>query len=204
MLFRSVPMEMKELLGFLNGPPARELGDNACQFVSDVQHEFWRLYGVYARPYWALQGDRGGHQVKLSPWQTNIALAKGLPPDPPAIGSLPFAPFDQRTVKQLQHFNRLHQLDDRLDRLQASGSKAAADAEMEAIQKEIRLAETSFIESQFEPVVDMAQSLVRGQNSRSEYDDQIIRVNPGDAARAADAYDKYLATGDFDRINFGK
>ena len=145
-----VPMEMKELLGYLNGPPARELGENACPFVSDVQHEFWHRYGVYARPYWVLQGDRGGHQVKFSPWQTNVAMKKGLPHEPPAIGTLPFAPFDNRTAHQLNHFNRLHALDDRLEHLMASGSREAMQAEMDAIQKEIRLAETAFIEQQFE------------------------------------------------------
>ena len=57
-----VPMEMPELLGFLNGKPPRELGEDACPYVSDVQHAFWHTYGVYARPFWVLQGDKGGHR----------------------------------------------------------------------------------------------------------------------------------------------
>ena len=54
-------MEMPELLGFLNGKPPRELGEDACPYVSDVQHAFWHTYGVYARPFWVLQGDKGGN-----------------------------------------------------------------------------------------------------------------------------------------------
>lgn len=193
-----IPMEAGELHAALNGPPPSSLHfDDRCPFVSDLQHAFWHRYGEYVRPFWVLQGDRGGHQVNFSPWQQNVLLAKNLPPTPPMIGALPYAPFDGRAIQQLQHLNRLHQMDDNLDRLLHSGSKAAADAEMDAIQKEIRLAEAAFIEGQMTPLTDMSMSLARGANSRSEHADQLVWVKPGMAARAADAYDEYLETGNY-------
>lgn len=193
-----VPMAGAELLTFLTGTAPRDLSDDdRCPFVSDVQHEMYRLYQVYARPFWVLQGDVGGHQVNFSPWQQNVLIAKGLNPEAPKIGSLPACPFDRRTVEQLNHINRLHRLDDRLDKLQQSGSAEAAAAEMEGIQREVREAEMAFIESQMQPVVDMSMSLVKGANSRSEHDDQIVRVRPGVAAEAKDAYQRYAATGDY-------
>lgn len=193
-----IPMECGELWAHLNGPPPREKHPDDCTpFVSDVQHEFWRLYGEYVRPFWVLQGDAGGHQVGFSPWQQNVLMAKGLPATPPKIGALPFAPFDGRTVRQLEHLNRLHQLDDDMDRLLKSGSKESADREMDQIQRTIREAEMAFIEQQFTPLVDMSSSLARGVNPRSEHADQLVQVTPGMAARAADAYDQYRETGDY-------
>jgi hypothetical protein len=94
-------------------------------------------------------------------------------------------------VRQFQHLNRLHKLGDRLDKLEASASKEAAK-EMEGIQREIREAEMAFVESQMQPLVEMASSL----NQKSEHADQLIHL-PGQAARAADAYDEYRETGLF-------
>ena len=80
--------------------------------------------------------------------------------------------------------------------MQKSGGVEARAVEMDAIQKEIRLAEADFIERQMEPLVDMSRSLIAGPNSRSEYAGQIVRVD-GMADTAADAYAQYLETGDF-------
>jgi len=193
-----IPMSGRELLGFLEGPPPRELEAwQRCAFVSDVQHEMYRLHKVYARPFWVLQGEQGGHQVNFSPWQQNLLLAKGLPSVAPKIGSLDPCTFDRRAVAQLHHLSRLHRMDDGLDRLRASGTVESANAEMEAIQREVREAECRFIEQQMTPVVDMALSLVRGSNSRSEHQDQLVHVRPGVAAEAKDAYDRYRETGDY-------
>jgi len=196
------PLSGKELLAFLEGPRPSECEDwQRSDYVSDVQHELYRLHKAYARPFWVLQGDQGGHQVNFSAWQQNVLIAKGLSPNAPRVGSLPACPFDVRTSAQLNHLNRLHRLDDRLEKLYASGSVEAANAEMVAIQQEIRDAECRFIEQQMQPIVDMSMSLVHGPNSRSEHDDQIIRVRPGMASQAKDAYDEFKATGNFPMRN---
>lgn len=193
-----VPMAGRELLACLEGKAPRDLHeDERCPFVSDVQHEMYRLYHVYGRPFWVLQGEKGGHQVNFSPWQQNVLIAKGLSADAPKIGSLPPCPFDRRTSDQLNHLNRLNRLDGRLDRLRESGSVESANAEMEQIQREVREAEMAFIEHQMTPIVDMAMSLVAGPNTRSEHRDQIVQVRPGVAAEAKDAYDAYKETGDY-------
>ncbi len=188
--------------GFLRhgalGPRPSEAPDYArCDYVSDVQHEMYRLHRVYARPFWVLQGEQGGHPVGYAPQIQNLMLAKGLPPDPPVIGSLPPCPFDLRVSAKLQTLNRLHQLDDSLDRLRKSGSVEFANAETAKLEREIRETEMAFIETQMTPLVDMSTSLVHGMNSRSEHDDQIIRVPDGMASRAADAYAEYRETGNY-------
>lgn len=195
---QGAPILGRELIAALEGPPPRDLHeDKRCDYVSDVQHEFYRLFKVYARPFWVLQGETGGHQVKFSPWQQNVLHAKMLQTEPPPVGSLPFAPFDNRVVKHLRHLNRLHAFDDRVEKLEQSGSIEAANAELASIQKEIRIAEAAFIEEQMQPVVDMATSLAHGIGYRSEYQNEVLQVKPGKAAEVAEAWDEYLETGNF-------
>lgn len=189
---------VEEYWRVMNGPrPSTLKLEDQSPFVSDVQWEMHRVHGGYARPFWVLQGEQGGHQVAFSPWQQNVLMKKGLPTEPPGLGDLPFAPFDGRVARHLTHLNRLHQFENQMDRLRESGSKAAADAQMDALQREIRDAEYDFIVNQMEPIVDMSMSLVRGQNTRAEHDDQIVRVKPGAAAEAADAIQRWKETGDY-------
>lgn len=195
-----VDLTGRELFAFLRGKPPRERTATDPSPISDVQHEMGKRYQVWAAPMWVLQGTDGGHPHKLGPWAQNLALAKRLPTEMPAIGSLPPCPFDDRVTRKLRARDRLVKLGGRLDKLRASGSKVAWDAEMDGIQREIRDAEMAFIEETWEPVVDMVQSLVRGPNTRSEYEDQVVRVKPGTAARASEAYDRYKETGLFTRI----
>lgn len=184
-----------ELKAIMAGPRPSELPRDVP--VSDTQHEMFRAWGGFARPYWVLQGDSGGHQVNFSPDQASALLRMGLPAEPPRIGSLPPCPFDNRVAQQLRHLNRLHQFQDSIDRLRASGSADAARAETERIERMVRESEMAFIEAQMRPVVDMSMSLARGANTRSEHDDQLMHVESGMASRAKDAYDRYKETGDW-------
>lgn len=188
-------MTGQELLAAFNGPPPRMLEDWQQVGISDMQHEMYRLHKVFALPFWVLQGDKGGHQVAYSPWEQNLLIAKGLPAEPPKIGSLDPCPFDQRVIAQLNQRNRRIKLGERL--MKMSGTKEFADAEMEVLQREIREAEMAFVESQMQPIADMAMSLVAGSNTRSEHADQIVRVPDGTAAKAADAYQQYKETGEY-------
>lgn len=185
----------------MNGPRPSEnplLADVAVCPISDVQHEMFRLHKVYARPFWVLEGESGGHQVAFTPQQASHLVSMGLPDRPPRIGSLPACPFDNRVIEQLQRMNRLHQMENSIERLRQSGSREWADAEEARMGKEIRLAECAFIEQQMTEVTDMAMSLVRGSKTRSEHRDQIVDCLPGTAARAKDAYEAYKSTGDYD------
>ena len=193
-------MSGKELKDIMAGPrpsDREDWKDLEHWPVSDTQHEMFRRWKGFARPYWVLQGENGGHQVRFSPDQATALLRMGLPSEPPRIGSLPPCPYDNRARAQLRHLNRLHQLEDSIDRLRRSGSPEAAKAEQDRVEREIRESEMAFIEAQMRPVVDMSMSLVSGSNTRSEHDDQLVRVAPGMASRAKDAYDRYRETGDY-------
>jgi hypothetical protein len=182
-----------ELKAVMAGPRPSERTDDVP--VSDLQHEMFRRWRGYARPFWVLQGETGGHQVRFSPQQSSALLRMGLPSEPPPIGSLAPCPFDNRSAQQLRHLNRLHQYEDSIERLRRSGSPEAAKAEQDRIEREIREAEMAFVEAQVRPLVEM--SLSHGIAGRSENQDELIHVPHGTAARAADAYQRYQETGDW-------
>ncbi len=125
----------------VKGPRPSEREDHkdvAVWPISDVQHEMYRLHRVYARPFWVLQGEQGGHQVAYTPQQAAYLVSMGKPDRPPTIGSLPPCPFDNRVIRQLQTLNRLHEMENSIERLRKSGSREWADAEQAKMEREIR------------------------------------------------------------------
>ncbi len=180
-----------ELKQVMAGPRPSELTEDVP--ISDVQHEMFRRWKGFARPFWVLQGETGGHQVKFSPIQSSALLRMGLQAEAPAIGALPPCPFDVRAATQLQHLNRLHGFEDSIDRLRRSGSAEYANAEHQRLEREVRDAEMRFVEAQMRPLVEMASSLTQ----RSEHEDQLVMATPGTAARSVDAYQEYRDTGNF-------
>lgn len=187
-------MTGKELLERLEGPAPRDReGWDWCPYVSDVQHEMYRVHRVYARPFWVLQGHTGGHQVAFTPYQQNVCLAKRIDPKAPAIGSMPACPFDERVVTQLQRLNRIHQMDGSLERMRKSGTAEGADQATAEHEREIREAELAFLETQLTPLVDAALSVAK----RSDARDHLQVVDPGAASAATEALQHYKQTGEY-------
>jgi hypothetical protein len=179
----------RDLKAIMNGPRPSEredFKDLEHWPVSDTQHEMWRLWRGYARPFWILQGDLGGHQYRFSPFQSDALCRMGLPTEPPRPGGLPPAPFDKRVIAQLNDLNRLHLFVDSIDRLRKSGGPEAAEAEAQRREAEIRQAELRFIEAQMRPLVEMSQTMS---------DDVRYRMPDGMGARAKDAFEQYVETG---------
>lgn len=182
-----------ELLKALRGAPPRDLpGEQVNPFVSDTQHEMHRLYGVYARPFWVLQGDRGGHQVAFSPDQKEFLIQCGQSEKAPTIGSLPACPFDGRVIQQLQRINRLYALNNDVGLLRASGSSESAAVQSALRQRQIREVSLAMLEQQLGGLSEMVQTL----GHRTETADAVIRAD-GKAAAASEALSAYIETGDF-------
>jgi hypothetical protein len=182
-----------EVIQWLRGPAPRDLEDwQRSPWVSDVQHEMHRLYGVYARPFWVLQGESGGHQVRYSPEQVNFLTQCGAAMEPPAIGSLPPCPFDNRVTVQLQRLSRLVQLNGSVERLRKEGSSDAAEARLAADEKEIRRVSMAMLEAQLSSVGEMVASL----GGRKNVSDSVIRAD-GQASKASEAIAAYIETGQY-------
>lgn len=92
----------------LEGPHPHTLEDWA-RIVTPWQWEAYRKYRVHARLAWIIQGSNGGHKAVFSDIDKELMRAEGLPTEPPPIGSLPYAPFDERVVVQLLAMNKLVQ-----------------------------------------------------------------------------------------------
>lgn len=73
----------------------------------------WRLYretGYFGKPFWVIQGDKGGHQRFFTTFEKQQLYLLGLPTEPPLPGTLPYAPFDQRVIDKLLYHDRLRQI----------------------------------------------------------------------------------------------
>lgn len=73
--------------------------------ISRRQWHFYRDTGCLIKPYWVVQGKRGGHKLNMTHSEERIIELKGGVPKPPAPGDLPYAAPDRRT------FNMLAKLD---------------------------------------------------------------------------------------------
>lgn len=94
------------LIADLQGPdPSSEAGKDVL--VSAYQQEMFKKHRVHARPCWIIQGSNGGHQVDYDDPTKELMRSQGLPTEAPKPGELPYAPFDERVVKQLVRMSKL-------------------------------------------------------------------------------------------------
>lgn len=72
-------------------------------------HHEWKQRGYDCVPhaFWILQGERGGHPKHYDQHQQRELGRVGLPAEPPAIGDLPYAPFDTRVTDAVLRHNKL-------------------------------------------------------------------------------------------------
>lgn len=59
-----------------------------------------------ATPFWIIQGQDGGHLRRYTQVDVNWAKLAGRPGEPPDVGALPYAPFDQRVIRKLRAYDR--------------------------------------------------------------------------------------------------
>jgi hypothetical protein len=81
-----------------------------CQLITTTQWELYRRTGYFGRPFWIIQGERGGHKFTFTESEKEMWRRAATPGDPPALGELSYAPFDGRVVRQIERHNRLKSL----------------------------------------------------------------------------------------------
>lgn len=113
------------LLEELTGPDPDTLPE-ASTFVSHLQWTLWQTHKRLAEPFWILQGTKGGHLVRYNREQALAAKAARLPQTPPDVGSLPYAPWDARSERQILRHNLLIADFDLLKGLKGKARKDAA------------------------------------------------------------------------------
>jgi hypothetical protein len=82
-----------------------------CRLIDRVQ---WVLHRqvldatgekTFARYFWVIQGDRGGHPYQLTMEEQKLRREQGLPEEFPQAGNAPYAPFDGRVIDAMQRYD---------------------------------------------------------------------------------------------------
>ena len=132
----SVDDAFKELLEGPNPANFGRLEDGEwITYLPGISRRQWHFYretdGCLLRPYWVVQGSKGGHKLRLTHAEARIIEIEGGDPDVPAPGDLPYAVPDRRTFQMLAKMDmvRKHNLmvgylenrDERLSTLERDG-----------------------------------------------------------------------------------
>lgn len=208
LLYECVPMsslpisQRLDMVDLLGGVPPRFMDTSTeerrrskavrMMFADDWQCDMYHQHDVWARQLWILQGDTGGHALQYEEAEQDLLRLYGLPTDPPAVGELPYAPFDERVVQQMQRRNRLIQVGNDLHELKRTATSEAVQSEWAADQKAYRAAYVQFLEEQQQPQVEFLKTFSKTTECRG-----IVPAMSRVEMNAADqAKDLYIDTGD--------
>lgn len=95
--------------------------------ITRRQWQFYKDTGNYLRPYWVVQGSRGGHRVQFSFTERRIIEMNGGDPNPPAPGELPYAVPDRRTFAEIAKRDLMRNYAYAIDFMENSEQRMEAD-----------------------------------------------------------------------------
>jgi hypothetical protein len=144
----------------------------------------WKLFqrtGYIGRPFWVIQGTTGGNKVGFTHEEGLLLEAEGYPPIAPPGGSLPYAPFDQRVVRQITRFNRLWQFKNNIQEYRESMGPGY-ERYRKGVDKELRKQLVAHLKEQMH---DVAEDFIRAADlgeldnvARTEIDyDRLDQMN---------------------------
>jgi len=132
-----------------------------------ITHRQWLLYqntGRWARPSWVLQGTKGGHQIAFDHADKELLQRTGRKSEPPAVGELPYAPFDERAVQAILRMNKMHRVKNDLDEFRRVNTGAGAKRQYREAMRAARAQQIAYLESQFEEASqDFAKAYSAGE-----------------------------------------
>ena len=189
------PFIHPDMVRMLEDRPPRLLPDSQRHgrelFVSDFRHEMYRQHKVLVKRWWVLQGDQGGHPAEYTDREVKIRKAIGLPIEPPRIGSLPYAPFDNRVVRQILRYDRLLRYGQDIDRLKASASNEATKREEADAEEQFRRDYVAWLKE------DLREStaFLTDYSRKTEADMTLRPATKAEENAAARLEDEFIATG---------
>lgn len=194
-LYENVPIRYVDdntLIEDLAGPdPSTEAGKDVL--VSSYQQEMFRKHRVHARPCWIIQGERGGNKVEFSDSDRELCRAYGLPTEPPKPGSLPYAPFDERVVRQILAMSKLTRFKNDIGAFKIRyGTVEGQKQEYKKAMEAARLEYIKYLNEQFaEPAEHFIAAAAKGEmDNHKRVEDDFQKLD-----EQADA--KYYETGRF-------
>ena len=197
---------MDEVLEQLQHPlPPSEMGNyydhTLGEFVRNpdclITERAWNLYReteCWGKPYWVIQGNNGGHKRWFSTAEKKLLKLAGLPSEPPEVGSLEFAEFDERVKKQLVAQDLLKSVHARL-----KGARSQITAQgmlrQERQERELREGLTKWLFAQVADIApDVHKSLERLDAPRGDFDPKEIE------RLAEEAEESFIETGRTDGL----
>ena len=195
MLYECSPTMSDEIRSYLGGTPwwamPKDRQPGRRQLVSAYQWEMYRKHRVWARPFWCLQGDRGGTPTAYGELERKLLHLAGKPTDPPTYGSLPFAPFDARAERAIREREALWTLGKKIDRLTQQGVAEHLKAESVEAEKQFRAKFLAWIDETFAPQVDFLDWYTR----KTEADMILPKATDDEVNAAAKHAELFVETG---------
>ena len=182
------PLVRTERLMELESPPFWTLATPAerhaqAQVVSAYQWLMYREHRLDVRPFWCLQGSEGGTPFHLSNIEVRYLRMMGLPDYPLPLGALPYAPWDERTKRQVLERDRLYRF-----------GASAGQGTPESKAAEERLFRQRFFDW-FSEKMGPQSELMAWCASHEDADKLYARQTREEAMAAADARDVFIETG---------
>lgn len=137
-------------------PECEQMAQKAL--VSDYQHFIWHTQGVWATPFWLLQGEWGGTPMKFTKREKRYLDGAGQSSIPAPPGAFTPCVFDERAVKQILERDRLIQAGNRFDALEAMDSTSAKRAEDDAAELVYREQVLASLSAMAQPAVEYMKS----------------------------------------------
>lgn len=140
-----------------------------------ITERAWHLFRetqCWGRPYWVIQGTKGGHKRWFSTIEQKLLKMQGLPQHPPAPGDLPYAEWDERVKKQLQTLDMMDGIHGELRRRNAiaRGTTMSQDLEKEQ-QIEFRTMLIKWLHDQTDEIApDVHKGLIDSDAGRAQGD----------------------------------
>ena len=200
-----IPEYDRDIVNLLAGPqPSRIHNPNEAQakmmFANDYQCMMYRKHKVWARNCWIIQGSSGGHPIEYDVLEKAILQACGLPTDPPPLGTLPYAPFDERVINALRKRSRVTKY--------GSYDAAKRHATPEVVEREMQEAERAFrewhvkhLEESLAPSVDFLDWYTSSSKTSTECRNTLPGMSAEEQTQAEIANDRYIETGDYGHMD---
>ena len=196
-LYECVPANLvpTEMVTRLSGAPYWEIpkeerpGREAL--VSPHQWLLWRQHQVWARPFWILQGNDGGTPMAYSELEQKYLKMAGQPTVAPALGALPYAPFDSRVERAILRRDRLVKAGGSIANLRRAATSEEMKRETEEAEKQYRKAFLQWWGDRLKPQSEFLEWYTR----RTEADRTLTRQTRAEFYAAQQLEDEYVETG---------
>jgi hypothetical protein len=157
--------------------------------VSAYQWEMYRKHQAWARPFWCLQGSDGGTPCAYSELERRLLRLTERPSDPPAYGSLPFAPWDSRVERAIHEREKLWKLGQAINRMTQQGVAAHLKAETEEAERQFRVAFLKWLDDRLAAQADFLE----WYSHKTESDRDLTYASDAQI-RAADEHEETFVT----------